>query len=92
MIGVRERYRAGRSSSRPSSSGSTVASTSSTTTPHISRDVPLASSLLASHVATPVVAFAPTLVVESSMHPSSHSGVGPSTSESPHVIEQDDNG
>jgi len=85
MTGVRGRYRAGRSSSRPSSSGST-------TTPHISGDIPLTSPPPTSHVATPAVASAPTLAAESPVDPSSHSGVSPSTSESLHVIEQDGDG
>jgi len=92
MTGVRGRYRVGRSSSRPSSSGSTTASTSSTAAPHISGDVPLTSPPPASHVATPAVASAPTLAAESPVDPSSHSGVSPSTSESLHVIEQDGDG
>ena len=85
MTGVRGRYRAGRSSSRPSSSGSTTA-------PHILGDIPLTSPPPASHVATPAVASAPTLAAESPVDPSSHSGVSPSTSESLHVIEQDGDG
>ncbi|XP_052171541.1 uncharacterized protein LOC127787522 [Diospyros lotus] len=65
MTGVRGRYRAGRSGSRPNSSGSTAASTSSTATPHISGDISLASLPSVSPVATPAVASSPTLPTES---------------------------
>ncbi|XP_052180938.1 uncharacterized protein LOC127794086 [Diospyros lotus] len=87
MTCVRGRYRAGRSDSRPNSSGSTAASTSSTTAPHISGDISLASLPSASHVAAPAVASSPTLPAESPVHPSSHSTASHFTSEPLHVIE-----
>ena len=92
MTGVRGRYRAGRSGSRPNSFGSTSVSTSSTIAPHISGDVSPASLPSASPIVAPTVAFASTLVVESPVHPSSYSTVSPFTSESLHVIEQDGDG
>ncbi|XP_052204111.1 uncharacterized protein LOC127809391 [Diospyros lotus] len=92
MTGVRGRYRAGRSGSRPNSSGSTAASTSSTAAPHISGDISPASLPSVSPVATPAVASSPTLPAESPVHPSSHSTASHFTSEPLHVIEQDGDG
>ncbi|XP_052177962.1 uncharacterized protein LOC127791835 [Diospyros lotus] len=65
MTGVRGRYRARCSGSRPNSSGSTTTSTSSTAAPHISRDISPASLPSASPVATPTIASSPTLPAES---------------------------
>ncbi|XP_052176680.1 uncharacterized protein LOC127790983 [Diospyros lotus] len=82
----------GCSGSRPNSSGSTAASTSSTTAPHILGDVSPASLPSASPVAAPTVASASTLPTESPVHPSSHSTTSHFTSESLHVIQQDGDG
>ncbi|XP_052181115.1 uncharacterized protein LOC127794213 [Diospyros lotus] len=87
MTGVRGRYRAGCSGSRPNSSRSTAASTSSTTAPHILGDVSPASLPSVSPVAPPTVASASTLPTESPVHPSSHSTASHFTSESLHIIE-----
>ncbi|XP_052197348.1 uncharacterized protein LOC127804517 [Diospyros lotus] len=92
MTGVRGRYHAGRSGSRPNSSGSTAASTSSTIAPHILGDISPASLPSASPVAIPAVASSPTLPAESPVHPSSHSTSSHFTSQPLHVIEQDDDG
>jgi len=92
MTCVRGHYRAGRSGSRPNSFGSSSASTSSTTAPHILGDISPASLPSASPVAGPIVSFAPTLTVELPVHPSSHSTTSPFMFKSLHVIEQYSNG